>query len=808
MTEVQAEQPSTAAGGGVGYKPSNVQAATELLARFPARSVAADWEATRQRKAAVLQRLSSSPFARRGEHAQQRQQRGLIAVLDWLAEFPGDTWQDRLLASTASTGGDNADWKHEAARWWSQVSGGRLPDRGGTGLISTGLTMLICGDVLRPDAAWLMSPRTPRSLTEQLARTRDRAGWAALQAQCAADPAGAATKTTGLCRIAVIMAAKGGTLAEITVGDCVELLQTVHRLDGKTTSGYFYQLLHAVNVFDDAAPPTVRALGTTGQLSAEQLIDRYGLACRPVRDLLVDYLRERQTTVDYATLQRLAGTLGKLFWADLEHHHPGIDSLRLSPAAATAWKQRILARQSGLNTLATVRAFYLDITQWAMEEPARWGPWAAPCPIRAEEMSRKKEHRRRKSRMDQRTRERQPVLPQLAVAVNEYRRAADECLRAARAAGPGETFTAGGQTLRRRQLARPEAAAKVWAEEPDTGARRDLTFEEHQAFWAWAVVEVLQHTGLRIEELCELSHHSFVQYTLPDSRELIPLLHVAPSKTDAERLLVISPELADVLSAIVCRIRGSDGAVPLVAARDYHERVWNPPMPLLLQRHYGGERRPITPQAVRTLLNQALERTGLTDTAGEPLQFQPHDFRRIFITDAVMNGMPPHIAQLVVGHRDINTTMGYKAVYPEEVITGHRAFLARRRQLRPSEEYRTPTDAEWDEFLGHFQHRKIALGTCGRAYNTPCIHEHSCLRCPLLRPDPAQRARLTEIRDNLLARIDEAHHEGWLGEVDGLTISLTGANQKLAQLDELTTRAETVHLGMPHITDLVGRAVT
>jgi len=99
----------------------------------------------------------------------------------------------------------------------------------------------------------------------------------------------------------------------------------------------------------------------------------------------------------------------------------------------------------------------------------------------------------------------------------------------------------------------------------------------------------------------------------------------------------------------------------------------------------------------------------------------------MLITDAIMHGMPPHIAQLVAGHRDINTTMGYKAVYPEEVINGHRAFIARRRALRPSQEYRTPTDAEWDEFLGHFERRRVALGDCGRAYGTSCIHEHSCL---------------------------------------------------------------------------------
>ena len=97
------------------------------------------------------------------------------------------------------------------------------------------------------------------------------------------------------------------------------------------------------------------------------------------------------------------------------------------------------------------------------------------------------------------------------------------------------------------------------------------------------------------------------------------------------------------------------------------------------------------------------------------------------LSTSFLNGMPPHIAQLVCGHHDINTTMGYKAVYPQEVITGHRAFIARRRATRPSQEYRTPTDQEWDEFLGHFQRRKVAYGTCGRSYGTPCIHEHACL---------------------------------------------------------------------------------
>jgi integrase len=57
----------------------------------------------------------------------------------------------------------------------------------------------------------------------------------------------------------------------------------------------------------------------------------------------------------------------------------------------------------------------------------------------------------------------------------------------------------------------------------------------------------------------------------------------------------------------------------------------------------------------------ALDHTALTDPGtGEPLHFTPRDFRRMFITEVVLNGLPPHIAQVIAGHRDIGVTMGYK----------------------------------------------------------------------------------------------------------------------------------------------------
>ena len=474
--------------------------------------------------------------------------------------------------------------------------------------------------------------------------------------------------------------------------------------------------------------------------------------------MLVDYLRERQPSVDFSSLQRLAYLLGKLFWADLEAHHPGIDSLKLPRDVAAAWKQRVMTR-TRTTTAPDGEQVTADLAAAGRPQRADRGPRLLPRHRRV--------GRRRPGPVGavggalpgqrQRRLPQEGPLPAQVPDGPAHPRTAAGAARAGRLGRgrtgphrrrcctppntpqPGELFTAAGQTLRRAVM-KTETTGRIWAEHPDTGQRRDLTFEEHRGFWTWAMVEVLRHTGIRIEELTELSHHSLIQYRLPGTGELIPLLQITPSKTDAERLLVISPELADVLSAIIARIRGGQPDVPLVVSYDKNERVYNPPMPLLFQWRRRLENRPVSETALRSYLDHALAALGVKDAGGHPMRYTFHDFRRLFITDAIMHGMPPHIAQLVAGHRDINTTMGYKAVYPEEVINGHRAFIARRRALRPSEEYRTPTDEEWAEFLGHFERRKVALGDCGRSYDTPCIHEHSCLRCPLLRPDPAAAA--------------------------------------------------------------------
>ncbi len=42
-----------------------------------------------------------------------------------------------------------------------------------------------------------------------------------------------------------------------------------------------------------------------------------------------------------------------------------------------------------------------------------------------------------------------------------------------------------------------------------------------------------------------------------------------------------------------------------------------------------------------------------------PIRFTPHDFRRLFSTEAVGAGLPLHIVAALLGHLDLDTTRSY-----------------------------------------------------------------------------------------------------------------------------------------------------
>ncbi|GHJ29481.1 hypothetical protein TPA0910_39140 [Streptomyces hygroscopicus subsp. sporocinereus] len=119
--------------------------------------------------------------------------------------------------------------------------------------------------------------------------------------------------------------------------------------------------------------------------------------------------------------------------------------------------------------------------------------------------------------------------------------------------------------------ARTEAAL---VKDPGTGETVDLTQREDEAFWSWAVIETLRHTGIRREELLEITHLALVSCRMADSGELVPLLQILPSKNNREWLLLVSPELAS-------RTAGSAKRKDSRSASKPQARSWPPWIGLL-----------------------------------------------------------------------------------------------------------------------------------------------------------------------------------------------------------------------------------
>ncbi|HEX5878956.1 MAG TPA: tyrosine-type recombinase/integrase [Actinomycetota bacterium] len=737
--------------------------------------------------------------------------RGAATILNWLLAHPGEGWQDRWTVSGAD---HDTSWIDTLAPGDTRSAATKRQEH------VAGLACLLMCRVVLPSYGFLAAYQA-KGLLDRVRKVMRPEMFARLENAAAGRGLSGRNRGDALRVISKIVLHTGTDVDALTAEDVLEVSAwSVHvQPRRKPIPGLHvaWDLLGAIGV--TPADLTLRSALRPGQRSTAELVDDYDIRCRPIRDVFIRYLDERRPAMDYNSLLGLLGALVGTFWVDIERHHPGIDTLHLPDEVSQAWKERarvvtaadgtVRPRKNIHALLMRVRAFYLDIQQWALEDPS-WVPWAVPSPVRKNDtLGYVKARRKTVAAMHQRVRERLPHLPALADAAERCLAETTALLDAAAEVEPGEVFDHAGTRYRRKALNRARSAAEhpaspsITVENLGTGQRINLTRREDEAFWAWAIIETLRLSGVRLEELLEITHLALVSYQMPDTGEVVPLLQIVPSKGNEERLLLVSPELASVLATVITRLRaGNAGAVPLVARYDQHERLTGPPLPHLFQRAHGARREAMSPRTVYRLINTALAAAGMRDATGQPLAWRPHDFRRCFATEAVTGGLPVHIAARLLGHKNLATTETYTAVFQDDLIRSYRAFLDKRRATRPAEEYREPTEEEWREFQQHFQLRKVAMGDCGRPYGSSCQHEHACLRCAMLRVSPRQRPRLIEIIRNLGERISEARMNGWLGEVQGLEVSLEAAKRKLISLDRSLERSRNngpVHLAVPVI---------
>ncbi len=726
---------------------------------------------------------------------------GLKLVLDYLLEHSGDTWQQRWEASALHT---------EAASLANLFDRRHQRDH-----FSQALGTLYALRVIRPTLAAFTANRLPLYHERFVIAESDPALNEFVTAVRDAD-ATQAFKTYAIREVVAALTLQGIPFADLTPESFLYHSMTMRDFAQRSRShavkynGHLaWQIMHQIGHFSPGSPPTLRAALRAPQLTTTEMVDRYTITEPQIRQLFIDYFDRRSVTVKYSTLQALSTYLVGNFWSVIMQINPDQHDLHLSEDTYQRWRSHHTLCNDGTTrtdpwaTVIAVQSFYYDICAWAVNEPERWAYWAAPCPVPRSEVRQLAKHkRRRQERTYDTIRSLQPLLPALVDYIDRRNEHWGTVLKTATTTADGKSFTVDEHTYTRvitrgdREQIAAGAPAGVHVRSARFGRAVDAAFYEDSAFWMWAIVETLRHSGLRIEELTELSQLSVRQYRRPND-EVVALLVVAPSKSDRERVIPMSTELFHVIACILRRITRVDGSVPLATRYDDNDRTTSDPQPFLFQRRIGQRREVMTTGAIGTSLRQLCIELSGTDSRFTGLHFRPHDFRRLFATDLVNNGLPIHIGAALLGHLDLETTRGYVAVFEEDTTRHYQAHLQRRRAVRPSEEYRSVTAQEWTDFEEHFDKRKVELGSCGRPYATPCSHEHACIRCPMLHVDPRMITRLTDIETDLDQRRRYAGERGWLGEIEGIDLTLECLRTKLDDARRLAQR--TTALGIPTV---------
>ncbi|WP_280393621.1 tyrosine-type recombinase/integrase [Nocardia brasiliensis] len=731
--------------------------------------------------------------------------RGIKSVLDHLLGFPGETWSQRWASAGLNERHprlDRALFPDDAVRA-TEVIGG--------------LRVLFCMRAIQPSLLGFRNYQFGQYAASFRAAARDGQLDRYFNEVEARADVPHRHRIHALFDVCCALTTQGIGLADLTPSALLHhgcesrrhgLVVGASRDKNRFSGLLAWQVLHGMGHFPPSTPPTMRAYVSGGQRSIEELVDRYGIRNEDMRQLLIAYLTRRQADANYSTVSNLARFLAGFFWSAIESINPEQMTLHLDQATYEQWREAInwltprkegdppKRRKDPHGILMTVRGLYADIHSWAVEDPATWAKWAAPCPIPYGELRGYSRHRRRiKERTDSRTRQRQPLLPVLVEYVETQYEQARSLLAAGAAVEPvldmARRFTHAGRDYERyvtkHDYLSPEHLA-VRIRDSSTGEIVNQTMIEDYCFWRWAAVEVLRLSGIRIEELSELTHLSIRQYKRPNG-EVIALLVIAPSKNDRERVIPMSAELFHVIAQVVRRLTAGGQPIPLLHRYDQHTRNWSELMPYLFQRRLGSLRNVVATGTVLDWLKATCAEIAEINPLFKDIHFTPHDFRRLFATDLANSGLPIHIGAALLGHLNLDTFRGYVTVFDEDVVRHYQAHLEKRRQLRPTDEYAKVTEEEWNDFQEHFEKRKVELGSCARPYGTGCQHEHACIRCPMLNINPRMLGRLDEIEKDLLDRRARAEREDWLGEIEGIDLTLSYLRQKQEQTERLTRLA-------------------
>ncbi|MFF7364286.1 hypothetical protein [Streptomyces sp. NPDC008125] len=415
------------------------------------------------------------------------------AVLDYLDTFTGETWQERWDNNPLGRG---------------EISASTLGSSRTTGQsLTTGVRSLFSLRAIRPSLLSFYR-HTFNNYSDVFVTAQDDPLLDKYADAVEAHEMGWQHKRRALYDVCCLLTVQDIALADLTPESLLHHAHETRKVrssvlrQGKKDANLFpgraaWQVLHDMGHFPPAVPATMRQALHRGQQSVEELVDRYPIRNRAVRELLLDYCTRRRADTDYATLVNLVLAVVHHFWEKIERINPDQADLRIDPKVYQTWRQMITVKDDGTpragqdGIVISVRSFYYDLHTWAAEEPERWAKWVAPCPVPPSELRGLGKRRRRiNERTADRTRQRQPLLPVLVDHVETRYDHTRALLDRAAQAEADESFILNNRSYRRvitdsdRRLQRHGEAPLRVADEA-TDEMINVTAEEENAFWDW-----------------------------------------------------------------------------------------------------------------------------------------------------------------------------------------------------------------------------------------------------------------------------------------------------------------------------------
>jgi integrase len=618
----------------------------------------------------------------------------LVEVLDRL---PGARLQDR--------------WEAFEEVVWPAWAAGR--DRPAQHHWSYGIWTVVMARAVRPGWPVLIAFAPGKWLWPMPADDPLRAAAAQLQAAAAQVAWSNARMRAGAGALGLrIMLAHGyGSLAQITPADLRDA-PSVKRQRGIDTLD---AALCALGILERSPQRGATRQQRVARASPGELVARVEMPerFRAVTTLYLETYAQRVS--DTHTSLRNKATNVARFWRFIAERYPELDGCgELLPAHARAFVPAAIEqsraaqrkpddelRVTAYTWLSDVRVFLTDLCGWAAEPGSPLAAYAPrTLPLTHHDLKGfgfEKARRRQQARMTATVLELEREVPSIRA----------------------HAFTAWHEADQHFQV-EPEGLA--------------VERSEREAFWDWAVLELLVQSGLRIEEACELTTLDVLKRQLPDGRPYY-LLHVKPSKFDRARVIPIGDGLGRVIADIIAHVRRFYGTaqIPPCDNWDHHERRPLPRAPYLLQG--AGHPSVINANQVRARLARLSHGAGARKADGTPLVLRPHDCRRIFASEHLNNDTPPHVIQALLGHAAIDTVMVYAKLYPTKLIEEYRkATRGTYAALHGQDTLRTPTTEEWRTFAQSCSLRDMGTHVCALPAGDHCSRGLVCLGCTHAQP--------------------------------------------------------------------------